>query len=76
MTTDMKAKGLVAIPPQITKKLGLKKGDLFEITEQDGNIILVPIVIKPRKYLDALEKELAELKQALGVNEEAQPEGE
>ena len=76
MTTDMKAKGLVAIPPQIAKKLNLKKGDLFDITEQDGNIILVPIVIKPRKYLDELEKELAELKQALGVNEEAQPEGE
>ena len=73
MTTEMKAKSLVAIPPVIAKKLNLKKGDLFEITVQDGNILLVPIVIKPKKYVEEMEKELAELKQALGVDEAEAP---
>lgn len=76
MTTDMKAKSLVAIPPVICKKLNLRKGDLFDITEQDGNIILVPIVIKPRKYVEEMERELAELKAAMAPEEEAQPSEE
>lgn len=69
MTTELKAKATVAIPPQIAKKLGLKKGDLFDVTLVDGNIVLMPIVIRPKKDYLAMEKELAELKQALGVDQ-------
>ena len=74
MTTEMKAKQLLPIPPQICKKLNLHKGDLFEITvNDDGTLLLTPIVIKPKKYVEEMEKELAELKLALGVD---QPEEE
>lgn len=62
MITEMKAKSQVVVPPQIARKLGLRKGDLFDITENDGVITLVPIVIKPRKYVEGIERELEKLK--------------
>ena len=73
MITDMKAKSLVAIPPQIAKKLNLKKGDLFEATVVEGNLLLVPIVIKPKKYVEAMEKE-AEREAELEAEEEGEDE--
>ena len=75
MTTEMKARGLVAIPPVLAKKLDLHKGDLFDIREEDGNLILVPIVIKPKKLFRELEAELASLKEALKPEGE-EPQGE
>ncbi len=76
MITDMKAKSLVAIPPQIAKKLNLKKGDLFEVTVVEGNLLLVPIVIKPKKYVEAMEKELYKFQAAAEAEKEAEREAE
>ena len=76
MITDMKAKSLVAIPPQIAKKLNLKKGDLFEITVVEGNLLLVPIVIKPKKYVEAMEKELIKFQAAAEKEAELEAEAE
>ena len=73
MTTELKAKATVVLPPAVAKSLGLKKGDLFDVSVVDGTIVLVPIVIRPKKDYLAMEKELAELKLALGVD---QPEAE
>ena len=79
MITDMKAKSLVAIPPQIAKKLNLRKGDLFDVTVSEGNLILVPIVVRPRVEVEKMEKELAKFQAAEAKAEEealAEEEGE
>lgn len=70
MITDMKAKSLVAIPPQIAKKLNLRKGDLFDVTISEGNLILVPIVVRPRVEVEKMEKELAKFQAAEAKAEE------
>ncbi|MBO5529134.1 MAG: AbrB/MazE/SpoVT family DNA-binding domain-containing protein [Bacilli bacterium] len=70
MITDMKAKSLVAIPPQIAKKLSLRKGDLFDVTISEGNLILVPIVVRPRVEVEKMEKELAKFQAAEAKAEE------
>lgn len=76
MTTEIKAKLLVPLPPQIAKKLNLHKGDLLDIAiNEDGTLLVTPIVIKPKKYVEEMERELAELKQQLGVDQPAE-EGE
>lgn len=79
MITDMKAKSLVAIPPQIAKKLNLRKGDLFDVTVSEGNLILVPIVVRPRVEVEKMERELAKFQAAEAKAEEealAEEEGE
>ena len=70
MITDMKAKSLVAIPPQLAKKLSLRKGDLFDVTISEGNLILVPIVVRPRVEVEKMEKELAKFQAAEAKAEE------
>lgn len=76
MITDMKAKSLVAIPPQIAKKLNLRKGDLFDVTISEGNLILVPIVVRPRVEVEKMEKELAKFQAAEAKAEEEALAGE
>ena len=56
MTAELKAKSQVTIPMALVKSLSLKKGDLFDVFEEDGKIILVPVALYPKSYVEQLEK--------------------
>lgn len=43
-------------------KLGLKEGDKLEITERDGIIRIIPVVVYSKKYLAELNKEIDDIK--------------
>ncbi|WPX08635.1 AbrB/MazE/SpoVT family DNA-binding domain-containing protein [Anaerocellum danielii] len=45
---EIKKKSQVTIPVQIMKKLNLHVGDLLQIEEKDGRIILTPVVTIPK----------------------------
>lgn len=48
MLVDLKQKSQVTIPGGLVKKLNLKVGDKLQIEEQDGKLILTPVVIVPK----------------------------
>lgn len=48
MLVDLKQKSQVTIPRGLVKKLNLKVGDKLQIEEQDGKLILTPVVVVPK----------------------------
>ena len=54
---SLSSKGQLTLPEAVRKKLGLAKGDMLQIEEKDGKIILSPVSVVPvRMYTD---KEIA-----------------
>ena len=51
----VKQKYQVTIPISLRKKLRLNEGDTLEIKEQDGNLILIPQVMKEREIRHTAE---------------------
>lgn len=70
MLVELRAKSQVTIPKDIVSKLGLSEGDKLDIRERDGAITIVPVVVYPKKYVDALEKELHDVKAKLAAGEQ------
>lgn len=60
MIAELREKGQITIPKEIVKSLALSKGDRFEVCEKDGAIMLMPVVVYPRNYVDSLKMELHE----------------
>jgi len=58
MITELRKKSQITIPKDMITKLGLKEGDKLEIIEKDGAIWIMPVVVYPKKYLDALRDEV------------------
>lgn len=44
----------MTIPQSVVSELGLNVGDQFEVVIQDGNIVLIPIVVYPKAKLESL----------------------
>jgi|GEM_PF-1025155 len=71
MLAELRAKSQITIPKEIIVSLGLNEGDKLEITEVDGAIMLMPVAVYPRQYIENLmrEKELNDIYQAELINE-------
>lgn len=54
MLVELKAKSQMTIPKSVVSELGLNVGDQFEVVIQDGNIVLIPIVVYPKAKLESL----------------------
>ena len=61
MNVELKAKSQVTIPMPLVKSMSLKKGDMFDIFEENGKIILFPVAVYPKAYVECLEKEARDL---------------
>jgi antitoxin MazE len=48
MLVDLKQKSQVTIPKGIVKKLNLKVGDKLDIEEEDGRLVITPVVVVPK----------------------------
>jgi len=42
ITVLLQDEGLLILPPDLRKRLGLKAGDLLDVNELDGSIVLTP----------------------------------
>jgi AbrB family looped-hinge helix DNA binding protein len=65
MLAELRAKSQITIPKELVEKLGIKEGDKLEITEKDGAIQLVPVVVYPKKLVEELKAEVEEVKAKL-----------
>lgn len=57
MLVELKQKSQVTIPAELVKKMKLKTGDKLEIEEQEGRLVITPVVIIPREQLWYYSKE-------------------
>ena len=65
MLAELRAKSQVTIPKEVVAKLGMHEGDKLEVIEKDGVIQLIPVVVYPKKYVDELKNEIAEMKRKI-----------
>ncbi len=63
MITELRKKAQITIPKSVIDILGLKEGDKLDITEQNGMIQIIPVVVYPKKYVDSLVYEIGEIKE-------------
>ena len=49
MLTEIRPKSQITLPKPIVDKIGLTAGDLLEISERDGGIFLLPVIVTPKK---------------------------
>ena len=62
MLVELKAKSQVTIPKDIVNSLDLNQGDQFEVMEEDGKIIFVPVAVYLERVIENLKKSVKELK--------------
>ncbi len=65
MLAELRAKSQITIPKEVVAKLGMHEGDKLEVVEKDGVIQLIPVAVYPKKYVEELEKEIADIKKKL-----------
>lgn len=65
MLVELKAKSQVTIPKDIVNSMNLNLGDQFEVMEDNGKIILIPVVIYPEHVIKNLKSELEEIKESI-----------
>ena len=62
MITELGQQAQITIPQDIIAKLGLTEGDKLEITENNGVIRIFPVAVYPEGYVEALKKEVSDIK--------------
>ena len=70
MLSELCAKSKVTIPKKLINRFGLSEGDKLDVYEQDGVICIMPVVVYPKKYLDALHEEIEETKMRIFSGEQ------
>ena len=65
MLVELKAKSQVTIPKDIVNSMKLNQGDQFEVTEDEGKIVLVPVAIYPEHVINNLKAEVDEIKESI-----------
>lgn len=70
MLAELRQKSQITIPKEIIVKLGLSEGDKLDIFEKDGSICIMPVVVYPKKYLNELRDEIADVKVKIASGEQ------
>ncbi|WP_296112609.1 AbrB/MazE/SpoVT family DNA-binding domain-containing protein [uncultured Anaerococcus sp.] len=65
MLVELKAKSQVTIPKDIVNSMDLNQGDQFEVIEDEGKIILVPVAIYPEHVIKELKEQVNEIKKSI-----------
>lgn len=65
MLVELKAKSQVTIPKDIVSSLNLNQGDQFEILEENGKIILMPVAVYPEHIINQLKESVNEIKESI-----------
>ena len=70
MLVELKAKSQVTIPKDIVNSMDLNQGDQFEVIEDKGKIVLVPVAIYPEHVIKELRKQVDEIKESIENGEQ------
>ncbi len=56
MIIELRKKSQITIPKEIISSLGLVEGDHLEVSIKDGQIMLEPVAIYTKEYVERLER--------------------
>ncbi|MFM1538204.1 AbrB/MazE/SpoVT family DNA-binding domain-containing protein [Helcococcus bovis] len=70
MLVELKGKSQVTIPKNIVSSLNLNQGDQFEIVEENGKIILIPVAVYPEHVISQLKESVNEIKESIKKGEQ------
>lgn len=70
MLVELKAKSQVTIPKDIVNSMDLNQGDQFEVIEDKGKIVLVPVAIYPEHVIKELKEQVNEIKESIENGEQ------
>ena len=62
MIIELERQSKITIPQDIVARLGLTEGDKLEVAERNGVISIVPVAVYPEGYVEALKKEVTDIK--------------
>lgn len=65
MLVELKAKSQVTIPKNIVSSMELSQGDQFEVIEENGRIVLIPVAIYPEQAIKNLKAEVEDIKKSI-----------
>ena len=65
MLAEFRTKSQITLPKEVVLSLGLVEGDKLDVYEKDGMIYMVPVTVYPKKYVDELHGEIAQLKESI-----------
>lgn len=65
MLAEFRTKSQITLPKEIVMSMGLSEGDKFDVYEKDGMICMMPVAVYPKKYVDELHGEIAQLKESI-----------
>ena len=54
MLVEVRNRSQITIPSELVKKMGIEKGDKFEIIEKDNGIFLCPVVVYPKEKIEKI----------------------
>jgi len=63
MVVELRKKAQITLPKKIVDQLNLYEGDKFEISVKNGIIMLEPVAVYPKEYINKLAKEIRLLKE-------------
>lgn len=70
MLTELRKKSQITIPKDLIKKLGINEGDKLEITEKDGAIHIMPVIVYPKSYIKDLKDEITDIKRKIKLGKQ------
>lgn len=65
MIVELRQKSQVTIPSEYVKQLSLNAGDKFEAIVKNGVLMLIPVAVYPKSYVEELKSELSLLKKGM-----------
>ncbi len=66
MLVELRSRSQITIPADILKKIGASEGDIFEVVEKDGGILLLPVVVYPKDKMERIAKLVKEVEEDYG----------
>lgn len=58
MYSELRGKGQLTIPSEIIKKLKIKDGDMLEINEVNGSIVITPVIVCKKSDVEKMMDEM------------------
>lgn len=56
MVIELRKKAQITIPKEIVSSLNLKEGDHLDVSIKDGIILIEPVALYSKSYVESLEK--------------------
>ncbi len=63
MIIELRKKSQVTIPKEIVDELNLQEGDHLDVSVKEGVIVIEPVAVYSKAYIEKLEKTVLRLKE-------------